>query len=200
MNEPLLPDRESQQLWQSHVLDPPMDTQAVIRSLASRIERFDRTILWRNLREYSAGLILVPVFTLMTFHARNKQEVAAGIFALLSMLWVTFWIWRAHRRQTPLDPSLDMESYRAALLARYDQQISLLKTARYWYVLPIWASTVTFAVVRGGGFSTWLVIGFAVLMTLLCVGVIWVNEVYTVGQLRRDRDALERGCFDSRDE
>ncbi|MDZ4797439.1 MAG: hypothetical protein SGI92_04710 [Bryobacteraceae bacterium] len=48
------------------------------------------------------------------------------------------YLWRSNRKtQQPLDPALDVRSYQAALIQRYDAQIRLLSNVKYWYVLPL---------------------------------------------------------------
>ncbi|MBL8227205.1 MAG: hypothetical protein JNL98_01955 [Bryobacterales bacterium] len=183
-------EKELMNLWQDHILQPPVNTQALIDSMAERMKQFDRRVFWRNFREYAAGIVLVPVFLKVTLEGKTALEVAAGAFSVLSVLFVMCYLWRTQQQQKPLDPSLDLRDYQAALLARYDRQIALLKSVRYWYVLPLWASAITLVAVKARDPWSRRVGGFAAAMTLLSAGVVWLNEVYGVRKLREERDRI----------
>lgn len=97
---------------------------------------------------------------------------------------------RRHLREQTVDPSMDSRSYQTALLDRYDRQIVLLKSVRYWYVLPIWSNTI--ALVAAKAKSPWGLRagGFAAGMTVFCAGIIWLNEVYAVRRLLVERNRI----------
>ena len=100
-----------------------------------------------------------------------------------------------------------MAAYGCALLASYDRQIALLRAAKYWYVLPIYASMLAIYAgviamsaaplsrLREQAPERWL-LGVAflaaafVLLTALTGFVWWLNEGYAVRKLVAERGSL----------
>jgi hypothetical protein len=53
-------------------------------------------------------------------------------------LWIIYFLVRYGRSSAPANPEQDFNAYRRALVERYDHQIQLLKSVKYWYLLPLW--------------------------------------------------------------
>ena len=47
-------DKELMKMWQESRL-PPVDAGHLTEAIAERVKKFDRTVFWRNMREYVAG-------------------------------------------------------------------------------------------------------------------------------------------------
>jgi hypothetical protein len=135
-------DKELQKMWQESTYSQPGDPSEVARRIADRVLQFDRNIFWRNLREYAAGWVMMIVFA---YGAVFNHGRVVSLIGLVAMSFVVACLWWQHRDLRPLDPSADARGYQAALLARFDRQIRLLRTARYWYFLPmyIWVLAAT---------------------------------------------------------
>jgi hypothetical protein len=125
---------------------------------------------WRNAREYAAGIVLLVVFLGQLVIGDDRIGALGGIG---SVGFVMGYLWWKHRALQPLDPAADALAYKAALLARVDDQIRLLRSVTYWYLLPLflpslwqalhvwdkspWAAALSLAVVSGiFGFLRWL--------------------------------------------
>ena len=155
---------------------------------------FDRRIFWRNLVEYGAGVIVL---------ARSGLEFISGerhwtvpLTSVVITMFVLGYIWQKHRRARPIDPDADAAEYRAALLARIDDQIALAISARYWYVLPVWIFFVVVFVagaVRAPNATRITQFGVEFLLaTSVAVLIVWLNERYGVRGLQRTRQRVER--------
>ena len=191
MNEPInhdpLDHEELIRMWQENSLTPPIDIAQLTREICAKVEKFDRRILWRNLREYAAGGVLIAWFLWQSFEPSRRMIAIAGIAAVG---FVMVYLWLSHRANKPLDPSADARSYQKALLARYDLQIRLLSQVKYWYVLPLyaWVVLVITLVPPRTSWSRPVAFAFA---TLLCAFVVWLNESYGVRKLRAEREKAE---------
>jgi len=99
------------------------------------------------------------------------------------------YLWWKHRGLQPLDPAADMASYRAALLGRYDQQIALMRTVPYWYLLPLflpglWTGVMTWP--RSPGAA---VVSLVVLVSAFAF-VGWLNVRVAVRTVRKTREQV----------
>ncbi len=180
-------EKELIRMWQESSLPEPIDAGQLARKIAARVERFDRKILWRNLREYAAGAVLIVWFLWQSLDPVRRPLAMAG---LVAVGFVMIYLWRSHRRTPPLDAAADVRSYHAALLDRYDRQIRLLRRVKYWYVLPLylWMLLVIVRVPSrfpGGRISYFLVV------TLFAAFIVWLNEGYGVRKLRAARKNAE---------
>lgn len=173
-------------MWQETVL--PGDNGQLAQKIIASIGQFDRTISWRNLREYAVGGALMVYFLWQAIHPTVPGFAALPVAGLVAMSFVMIYLWRSQRKNPPIDPSADAVSYQAALLARYDRQIKLLGTVKYWYVLPIYLwLLLNLAFIASLG---WRII-FFLLVSVFAVFVAWLNEGYAVRKLRAKRADAE---------
>ena len=173
-------------LWQESTVATP-DAERVTRSLGRMaLTRFDRAILQHDFREYAAFVFLLLFFAGQAAFGGDRVQAAVGITA---GLFVVSYLWRQHRRLTPLDPSADGRAYQTALLDRIDGQIRLLKDIRYWYLLPLYLPVVWTAAATWRRHPVAAVAGWA-LMTAVYVVVAWVCERVVVRRLTLERGAV----------
>lgn len=195
-------------LWQSTPAGAERDTTQMLEAIQNKARAFQRTIFWRDAREIGASAVMVPIFAYVAIQARPCPLMSAGfILMAVSCLFIAGWLWRSRRGGPQPAPEDSVAAYGRALLAGYDRQIALLRTAKYWYVLPLYASALTaFAGViamsaaplgrlREQAPERWLLgVGFLagvfVLLTALMGFVWWLNEGYAVRKLAAERESL----------
>jgi len=191
-------DKELQQMWQEGTFPQPADPAEIARTIAGIVHQFDRKIFWRNLREYAAGGLLLIVFSGSAAFGHG-QIVPLSLIGLAAVLFVLVYLWWNHRNLQPLDPSGDVRAYKAALLARYDRQIQLLRTVRYWYFLPLYvwilAATVAGMLHRPARVSPWAhAIGLAASLGVVTALYVWLarlNELHAVRRLAEAKKQAE---------
>jgi hypothetical protein len=182
----LLPEDEWMRLWQGNTAITP-DPDRLARVIMSHVWRFDHKVFWRNFREYAAGIVLMVVFAGQVFLGRERRTGAIGF---VCVAFVMGYLWWKHRRLQPLDPSADVAAYRTALLGRYDDQIRLLRTVPYWYLLPLFVPGVSVAVSTWQR-SRWLAL-VPLVVTAVAYGFIgWLNVSVGVRFLRAARARVE---------
>jgi len=189
-------DNELQQVWQASSISQPADPAEIARTIAGAVHRFDRSIFWRNFREYAAGGVMLIVFAGSAALGHGRIVPLVGVVAVSFVLGYMWW---KHRNLKPLDPTADARAYKAALLARYDRQIQLLRSVRYWYFLPLYvwilAATVANALHRPAHLSPWAhaislaaSLGF---VTALYVWLLRLNERHAVRRLAEAKKQAE---------
>ncbi len=181
-------EKELMKMWQETTL--PGDNGQLAKKIAARVGKFDRMISWRNLREYAAGAVLVVYFLWQTIRPATPGFPILPVTGLVVVNFVLIYLWRSQRKNPPLDPAADAVSYQTALLARYDRQIKLLATVKYWYVLPIYLwLLLNLALVPARSLSGRVITFFIV--SAFAAFVAWLNEGYAVRKLRAKRAEAE---------
>lgn len=174
-------------LWQESTRPAPDRTEIARLAGRAAMNRFDRAIRSRNLREYAAGFIVVAFFGWQLAHGRF---VGLDLAAIAAVLFVLGFLWSHHRNIAPLDPTARASDYQAAMLSRIDSQIRLLSSIRYWYLLPFYVPIVWVTVLVSR--RSLVVAGlFFVLSTLLYAAIAWLNEKIGVRHLIRQRAQIE---------
>jgi hypothetical protein len=178
-------------LWQETRLAAP-DPERLARSVGRiALLGFDRRLRVQDLREYVGFLLIFAFFTVQWViggAAFNWIQAALAIGGALFV--ISYLFWRHRRLLTPLDPSASGRAYHAALLARIDGQLQLVKSLRYWYLLPLYPPVLWTVA------STWernraaAAAGFVV-MTAAYVAVAWLSARYEVRRLTAQRRELE---------
>ena len=184
-DRPLPPDADWARIWQSHGLE--QDPERVARTIMARVWRFDQTVFWRNAREYAAGIVLLVLFLGQLVMGYDRIGALVGIGAVG---FVMAYLWWKHRGLQPLDPAADVVAYRTALLARVDDQIRLLRSVAYWYLLPLFLPTLWQAG-RLWNKSPWAAVISLAVVAALYAFVRWLNVTAGVHALLATRANVE---------
>ena len=172
-------------VWQED--GPAADPEKMARVIMARTWRFDQKVFWRNAREYAGGALALFVFAGLLVRGPDKMFAVIG---LVAVTFVMAYLWWMHRGLQPLDPAADVAAYKTALLARYDDQIRLLRSVAYWYLLPLllpslWAAPKWW---QKNPVGASVMLG-TILVVFAAVG--WLNMVAAVRFLRAARDKVE---------
>ncbi len=187
-----------QRLWQSHEPKVPAPSPEQIRRRAGA---FSRTIFWRNMREYGAGVLVAFVFTRMALQPEGSTlyRLACGLIAMGDLLVCAFIYRNAGAAKPPVFAASTREhllAHRAALA----KQQRLLSTVAYWYLGPFmpgmllfWiAVAFTAPVPHRSRLGLALVCGLGVLVSAaVFAGVYALNRV-GAKKLQQEIDQLDR--------
>jgi hypothetical protein len=186
-DRPLRPtDEEWARMWQGHMASEE-HPERVARTIMAQVWRFDQTLFWRNAREYAAGIVLLVVFLGQLVVGDDRISALVGIG---SVGFVIGYLWWKHRGLQPLDPAADVIAYRAALLARVDDQIRLLRSVTYWYLLPLFLPSLWQAV-HVWDKSPWAAAVSLAAVVALFAFLRWLNVTAGVGALLATRANVE---------
>jgi len=187
---------ELQELWIGQPSRGNAHAGELLVLVQRKTRRFDLMIITRNLIESAAALFVAVFFGRYALvRAENPLERTGSVIVAAGACWIILYLLRHSQGLSALDPSQDLTSYTAALLARYDHQIHILRSARYWYLLPLYVGLLVInAGIISGRAHPWTmgwrdVAGPASYTAVFAV-VWWLNEVYGVGKLRRERANL----------
>jgi hypothetical protein len=169
-------DEDLKDLWQSQ--DVPK-TEIDMQALSIKATDFQKTIKRRNLLEYAAALLVVPVFVHGALYA---EPTLTRIGAILIVLGVGVVVTHIHLRghasseAPPVDgPTQRLVAWHRAELERQRQ---LLLRVPVWYVGPL----IPGMVLHQGGYAlerseAWPSSLFAILLASgIVVAILWANR------------------------
>ncbi|MEO7133968.1 MAG: hypothetical protein ABI024_07080 [Vicinamibacterales bacterium] len=170
--------------WHGSPVSMP-DPAQLTRQIADEVTRFDRRVRRRNAREYVACVILL-IWSVVGM----MQGTPAAILLGAAALGVTGYRWWMHRHNRPLDAGTDARAYHAALIKRYDDQIALMTSAKYWYALPLYLPLIGLTWARWDADPQRAALVFAT-ATAGFVVMWWLNEHFVVRKLKNVRAKAE---------
>lgn len=185
------PSDELTNLWNSEPSQRKCDTAELLRQLERTSHAFDRAIQFRDLRETAAGVLVSAIFLWLALHNRLWLERAAHIWLAVCGAWIAYYFRRYAKISRTPAPEQTLLAYQRELMDRYDRQIRLLKSAKYWYILPLWAGLLlsAFALLQRTGSLAHFGLMVAG-VTLVNASLWWLNEVVAVRHLQHRRRAL----------
>ena len=197
---------ELRELWCSEPSSKTTDAKDILEFVQRKANHFDRIIVVRNWIEYTAAGVLMVVVGSYAFRSDNALVKAGWLVMAASMAWIVFYLVCFGKGPSTVDPSQDLMRYANALANRYDHQIKLLKSVKYWYLLPpylgLLLETLGALQERARGGLRWIDLIWPAIYTAVFAVVWWLNEVYSVGRLRKERAKLlfmTRGSDNSTD-
>ncbi|MBC7920047.1 MAG: hypothetical protein H7Z75_03060 [Ferruginibacter sp.] len=148
-------DQEIQKLWNEAVPETAidMDIKQLIFHTKRKMGKFDRKIAHRDQVEIAAAVGLMIFFGIVLFalpyvpakiirHVRVAQAGAAVL--VLSSLFIIHQLQKAKRTTQPGDPASNIRQALTVSLEKIDNQIKLLNTVLFWYLLPLFTGIVLF--------------------------------------------------------
>ena len=185
------PSDELRELWNSEPGGTRCDPAEVLRQLERAGSGFDRTIRLRDLRESAAGILVAVIFLWLAVHDRTPLESAAHLWLAACGVWIILYLRRYSKISRRPETAQTLLAYQQDLLDRFDRQIRLLRSAKYWYILPFWTGLVFSAaavLARNGNLKLFcLMVAFA---TLINAVLWWLNEFAGVRCLKNKRRNL----------
>ena len=125
-------DDNIRDLWREQPTEPISIT---LEDIQNRAKKFERRIRSRNLREYAAGVILIPVY--IAFALRNHGwRIAPSLLQLAGVLVV---LYELHRRASPARPNLEagLNSSVESYIQDLERQRKALASVWLWYLMPL---------------------------------------------------------------
>jgi hypothetical protein len=183
---------ELRELWCSQSDPIAITREKLIMLVQKKTRQFDRFILIRNLLESASALAVTVMFAAMAARATDALQRTGLLIVAASGLWIIIFLLRYGRASAPADPDQGPNGYRRALVGRYDRQIRLLKSVKYWYLVPPWiglliGSTGEVLHEFHDGRLGWQHFVGPAIYTAFFVFVWWLNEVHAVARLRAER-------------
>jgi hypothetical protein len=186
----MTPSDELRQLWQSDI-NEAMNQRDLLHELERRRRNFDGANRRRNLIDSVSMLVVIVVYLWLAVGERTTFERVADLCLAACAVWVIFYMRRNAKLSRKPAPEQTLGAYRQALVERYDRQIRLWKSAKYWFILPMWLAMLLYDVAYrvNGGKN----IKFAMVLMVVTVGYAfawWLYEGRGVRCLERKRREL----------
>lgn len=119
-------------LWQSQSTET---SRIRPEELRKKMNKFERRIFWRNVREYAGGLVVIAIFGYYEWRFNSLLVRFGSGMIIAGTLYVMFQLHRrASTRTAPADlgSSTCIEFHRKSL----ERQRDALRTVWSWYLLP----------------------------------------------------------------
>lgn len=182
-------------LWNSQPPCANTKGDEIVRLVQRKTKRFERMIAIRNWTECMAAAVVVVSFGGLAIRITDPIARIGALIVAAGAAWIAYYIIRRGNAPVTVDPSQNLTVYTRALLAHYDYQIKLLKSTKYWYLLPMYIGLLVMS--AGGLLQTaksarlsWWNLGEPAFYTAVFAAVWWLNEVNAVKRLRRQREKL----------
>jgi hypothetical protein len=130
---------ELRDLWQQSAGEPARTGEDMLTLVIEKTRKMDRQIASRNARECLAAAAVTIFFGwLAIWHAPTAIERIGWTITALSGIWIAFYILRFGKGPGQPDRTASVMAYASVLAENYERQIRLLRSVKYWYLLPIW--------------------------------------------------------------
>jgi hypothetical protein len=187
---------ELRELWNSQPSAATTTGEDLMQMVEARTKKFDRRVRARNLREIIASVIGGGVLAWTMLGSHDPWKITGGVVMEIGLAVIIYVLLRYGKTGSEPDTSGTLRDYTRSLIEKYDRQIRLLKTAKYWYLLPMYLGIVIMLVgsvlghVRAGTLGPKVFL-WPVILTAFFGFTWWLNEVYAVGKLERCRAKTE---------
>jgi hypothetical protein len=136
-----------QKVWQDEPAPLPEDVKAILTDVRRKARAFDRSIVWRDLREVVAAVIVAVAFG-WTGLAADKEGVSPWLcwIAAIIPLGVAGFLLvdrQRMRRSRPTGERTVLAAIDQALI-EVRHQARLLRSVVWWYILPLGVATLLF--------------------------------------------------------
>ena len=183
---------EFQDAWKDQTFDIKEIDMDKIKLDAKKL---DKDILRRNSLEWMACLIIIPIFIKHALEAKTVFSSLMNIEIAFGALFIGLHLfYRGRKIKAPQD-SLNSEDFLHHERDEILKQIKLLSNVRYWYVAPIFIGLI--GLTSEKIYLKWDVnnlpmglIAYLISCILLAAGIIWLNEVKGVNELKEKLKGL----------
>ena len=185
-------DDALKQLWKGQHFEalPALSDEAQIAAIKRRMKSFDKTIEWRDYREVAACIFIITFFGWALVWRNNSTLTRAGCLVLIASAVFIAWRLIGSKRRLPKEefnaPVFDAVKVE---LKKVENQIDLLRSVAWWYLLPLFAGVILFHWGSRGSFASKLIYSVAILA--LYVFIYWLNQHAVTKSLLPLKRALE---------
>jgi Flp pilus assembly protein TadB len=170
-------DPELKELWhrQPPASSGPASGEALVANTKAKMKKMDRTLFWRDTREYVACAFIVWWFGLRGPGANNALTITGRVVVVAGCFLIAGVLYYSQRRQRPKGSTAPVREALESELDKINWQIMLLRSVLWWYVLPI--SVGCALVVIGTAMNhAAMAVGLGTIV-FVCLFVCWINQL-----------------------
>jgi hypothetical protein len=169
-------EQELKQLWQSQSVPEsgPIPQNETVERMKIKTRRFGRTIFWRDARELVACVVISAWAGYGLFHKHSAITHLGDVVLILGCFYIAAKLLTANRLQRAYLNPASVKEFIGGELVKVNQQIRLLQTILWWYLLPIYCGASLVVIGADKGI---LVDGIDLIVFALTFGFIyWLNQ------------------------
>jgi len=172
MNEDAL-----KKLWreQNFRSSPALPDEAQIALMKTRMKGFDKTISWRDYGEVAACIFIIVFFGWNLIFRNNSVLTQAGCIVLIaSAVFIAWKLIGSKRRLPKAEPDAPVFDAAKVELQKIENQIRLLKSIAWWYLLPLFVGVMMHYWGAAASFGSKL--GFSATVLVVYIFIYWLNQ------------------------
>lgn len=170
-------DDALKKLWQEQNFPSPpaLPDEAQIAAMKNRMTCFDKTISGRDYGEVAACIFIILFFGGDLLFRNNSALTQAGCFVLIaSAIFIAGKLIGSKRRLPKAEPNAPVFNAMKVELQKVENQIGLLKSVAWWYLLPLFVGVMLHNFGARGSFHSKLIYFTGVLVVY--VFIYWLNQ------------------------
>jgi CubicO group peptidase (beta-lactamase class C family) len=170
-------DDALKELWKGQHFEalPALSDEAQIAAMRTRMDSFDKTISGRDYGEVAACVFIFGWFGWDLFFRKNSTLTQAGCVVLIASAVFIAWklIW-SKRRLPKAEPNAPIFDAVKVELQKVENQIGLLKSVAWWYLLPLLVGVLMCHWGGPNGVPSKLI--YSAVVLALYVFIYWLNQ------------------------
>jgi hypothetical protein len=181
------PNQNMKEIWQCQ---PVVGIKMSVEEIHKRAAKFERKIMWRNVREYVAGAMAAALF--VSFLIKSHDVFFQVAFAMM-IAGLAYMSYQLHRRTSPrrmpaeLGAANSLQFHRSEL----ERQLDFIRHIWRWYLGPLVPGLLAFSLATVVADHHNLVrIVLVNAFFALCLILVWRLNVYAASCLKRRIDEL----------
>ena len=141
-------EQKLKNIWRnsSHISEISIETNQLIDELHTKVTSIQKTIKNRDLREISASIIGIIVFSFLMYEIPFPITKLACAISIIWFVFVIIKFRKSKLQNTPEKLSLSLIEQLNYKEKTLQQQVRLLNSAVYWYVGPSFLSNIIFII------------------------------------------------------
>lgn len=170
-------DDALKQMWQGQRFEtlPALPDAAQIAAMKTRMKDFDQTISGRDYVEVAACIFIVGWFGWDLLFRNNSTLTQAGCVVLIvSAVFIAWKLIGSKRRIPKAKPSAPIFEAVKVELQKVENQIGLLKSVAWWYLLPLLVGVMMCSWGGSGNVPSKLV--YSAFVLALYAFIYWLNQ------------------------
>ena len=169
-------EKELKKIWNGSTQNEliKFESSRLLMELSHQLAKFEKSVKYRDLREILAALILIPVFSYIAFHTPYiLSKIGAATIALYCPI-IMYKLRKSQKHRKPADLTVSLSEQLDHSKKYIIEQIKLIDSVLYWYVLPFIPGTVLYF--AGLGLNIAMLSSMLIFVFLVNAGILLLNK------------------------
>ena len=167
-------EEDIKKIWQEQPTSVRIGGNEVVLSLQQELEKFEKRIRIRDIREIVIGIAVIIFFGVALLNVPYPGAKIGAAIIIVGCINIIYRLRRAQKQRPSENPLQDIRSNLLREKEKIETQISLLKTVWRWYLLPLMVGVILFYVSFPQPITAKVL--YVAAVCLLYGGIWWVNH------------------------